>query len=89
MATSLNNHVDVDESDVENQVRNMRQMVGHGLCTGDLAANTNYTALLPTVNTGKNTLGLTCIQCCTAIIHRCVDMYRHNLPPQNEVASTA
>ena len=40
-------HVGLDESDVdsnlENQVRNTRQMVGHGLCTTYLgSANTNY-----------------------------------------------
>ena len=45
--------MDVDESDVQNQVRNTRQMVGQGLCTSYRAANTNYTALLPTVNTAQ------------------------------------
>ena len=48
----------VNESDVENQVRNTRQTVGHGLCTSYLAANTNFTALLPTVNTAQARLVL-------------------------------
>ena len=65
-------HVDLDESDVdsnlENQVRNTRQMVGHGLCTSYLgSANTNYTALFTTAHAR--------LVLRTAITRSCVDMY--------------
>ena len=59
-------YVDADEADVDsnldNQTRNTRQMVSHRLCTSYLvSANTNYSALLPTVNTAH----ATCIRCNT------------------------
>ena len=86
---SQDNYVDVNESDVENQVQE-HASDGRSRTMYQLPSSEyQFYRSVTDCQHCASTLGLTCIRCCTAIIHSCVDMYRHNLPPQNEVASTA